>query len=716
MGSQLGMNAGHDDDDSSLSPCFASIEESAFDLRHHRGAFMQERNFLLRFLAVPLGHKLIAAIIAVALAVGIHAWFRHYATQSASTAELSFNPSAEGLIDYGIVSGSEPAVALADSILNDQVVAALSKQTNLSSSPTMSRIGEFRARLQLTQPSDQVLRVGFHDADPVKSAAMANAVASTLTTWTPPPSAPPAPMAISRSTAPPVRSPQVPAVRHQEQALPALSASLGELEAQLSSASRELDRLSPTGKTRLAGRPQTYGESPYTQSKEQQILKAAVKAAQKTLDDLRLRYANEYAQADIKNQLTEIQRELFAIWPGNDTSMRSAGSWRHFNAAGTNASQLRRERAQLTFAISDVAKQRQVIMREEGTRSPSSSAIAAKAPPPQPQPAPVVPAPPAAGGQLSQKPFSLVRSASPATRTLWWPAVSVGILCGFLYLAAAASRYRPPEDEPEYAEEIPRPTQRLITAYEPVVPAAAAGNAVRHEPLQSAPYQRASFAYDDPQIGSTDSPITTRFEHIPSGNAPSGLEGGAPAASQDIPSPVDETVAPALGQGVAPALGEGFAPAAGEGIAPVASEGVARAVDEGVGPALGEEVAPVVSEGVAPAVGEGVAHALGQGVAPAANEDVAPAIREGDAAAVGEGDGPASSEPAHLVDLQKEVPLRENVVEIGDSWVDKMNQALSQTKIARMFEGSPTREEGSATNEKSDDSSHSSGRPDRLAG
>ena len=49
---------------------------------------MQEKNILLCFLAVPLRHKLIAAVIAVAIGSGFFVWSRHGASRLATTAEL----------------------------------------------------------------------------------------------------------------------------------------------------------------------------------------------------------------------------------------------------------------------------------------------------------------------------------------------------------------------------------------------------------------------------------------------------------------------------------------------------------------------------------------------------------------------------------------------------------------------------------------------------
>jgi hypothetical protein len=133
-----------------------------------------------RRLAIPLGHKLIAALIAIAVAVGLHAWFARNAGPSATVADLSFDTAAARRIDPGLADAPTPAVAIAQSFLTDQAVAALSKSAYLSTSAMNARVGEFRARLELTQPSAHLLRVQFHDPDPAKSAVTANAIANDL--------------------------------------------------------------------------------------------------------------------------------------------------------------------------------------------------------------------------------------------------------------------------------------------------------------------------------------------------------------------------------------------------------------------------------------------------------------------------------------------------------------------------------------------------------
>ena len=77
----------------------------------------------MRFSAVPLGHKFLAVLIAVGAAYGLHTVLGRRAVQTTSAAELSFDSDAARKIDPGLLTGAEPAAALAQSMLTDDVVA-----------------------------------------------------------------------------------------------------------------------------------------------------------------------------------------------------------------------------------------------------------------------------------------------------------------------------------------------------------------------------------------------------------------------------------------------------------------------------------------------------------------------------------------------------------------------------------------------------------------
>ena len=83
---------------------------------------------------MPLGQKFFAVLLAIAVGAGVFTWQHRRAAQSTNAAVLSFDPSAAQQIDPGLVQAAQPAVALAQSILTDPVVATLSKPAFLSSS------------------------------------------------------------------------------------------------------------------------------------------------------------------------------------------------------------------------------------------------------------------------------------------------------------------------------------------------------------------------------------------------------------------------------------------------------------------------------------------------------------------------------------------------------------------------------------------------------
>ena len=154
---------------------------------------MQEKSILLRFLAVPLGHKLLAVGVAVAIGSGLFILSRHAATQPLVPALLSFDESAAQEAAPEIARGKEPAVALAQSILTDEVLSGLANRPILSVFGQKSDPDQFRSRLQITQPSAKSLQLSYRDTNREFSTATANAVANLLVAWKPSPPAPPAP-------------------------------------------------------------------------------------------------------------------------------------------------------------------------------------------------------------------------------------------------------------------------------------------------------------------------------------------------------------------------------------------------------------------------------------------------------------------------------------------------------------------------------------------
>jgi hypothetical protein len=437
---------------------------------------------------VPLGQKFFAVLLAIAVGAGVFTWQHRRAAQSTNAAVLSFDPSAAQQIDPGLVQAAQPAVALAQSILTDPVVATLSKPAFLSSSDMNNRVGEFRSRLALSEPSPKTLRVRFIDADPARSAAAANAVASILAAWTPGSAAATAPAPNQNRSA--------------TQPGPSLSASLADLEKQLSTTSRELDQPSSNRKTNPRHAHHGYEPASHTQAKQQQLLNTRIRAAENRLDDLRLQFSANSPGA--KARLDEIHQALVSIVPAGAPRQSARAQ---IKTGGTSARQLREEREELTHAIAIVEKQRHALQTEEAANSapaPGTSAPGASAAPAPSSgvsesnlPAPSSQQPPATSpvdAQSSPHLLTLVEPANAAPHTPLLPAAVAGLLCFLVYLIGAAIRFRPSREEAAY-ENPGRPTGfRMITPNEPVARAAAQPES----PSDAIPWHRASFSYEPP--------------------------------------------------------------------------------------------------------------------------------------------------------------------------------------------------------------------------
>lgn len=523
---------------------------------------MQERDSSPGFAA---GHLLIAVLIAALVAGGVYAWLRHNAVQTASTAELSFDARAARRIDPGIAASNQPAVAVAQSILSDAVVAGLSKQAYLASSSMAGRVGEFRSRLELTQSSSKMLRVGFEDVDPAKAAGTANAVAKTLVAWSPADNGPPVagtepqpavsspPATPSQPVAPGAATQQKPEAQEGGQPAHPLSDQLSALAGQLSATDRKLEGARPErGRTRTERGARERNEEAYLESRQQGILKTSVREAQKKVEDLRSQYADDPAVPDARDRLGEIQQDLSSILPGGHGS--------RYNGAGIDASQLRRERAELARVIGVVERERRSIAQEEAAHPPpaanaagqpasasstpaatssSTSAVSETnlpAPGSSPSAAPP-PAPAAASVEGSgQSPLHVVRLAgtTPA-RPLWWPGALAGCVCGLIYLGLAGRGSRV-EDELEDTESVPQRAQRMITPEGPV----AAANLRDNRPA----------AYADEEIR----PRRAAFTYEPAPGESGAAEAEAAAAGEPAEAPAEpvQSAGAAANQGTAP--------------------------------------------------------------------------------------------------------------------------------------------------------------------
>ena len=479
---------------------------------------------------MPLKHYSIALLLAAIAGGSVWFWFNQKATESAS-AVLAFDPSAAHLADPGLTLTGKPAIVLSNSILDDQAIATLAKQSHLSSATAASQIGEFRSNLELTQPSSKMLTVQFFDPDPTRSAETTNAVAQVLAAWAPSQAAAPAAHARPQPAAPPpapaskmaVEAPSQqnhPAATASASSLNPLSDSLGEISDQLSATDRDMDHLAAE---HSAGHSDP--QAAYTEYKQQQLLKSRVGAAEKKLSDLQGQYGNGAADSGVKGRLTAIQQALNSILRGGEPDANG------FRAAGTSASQLARERSQLTHAISIVDQQRQAIKQAAAAHADSSGS--------SPAPSPTirrtsicvarafaictghyfvnaaifVSAEFAAGDsdssapQLpSEHPLIVVRVASATPPPPLWPPAAAGFVCFLLYLAGAGLAHRrtgseDDDDVEDYDEDLASPT-RFITPNEPFNPPAehveaADLSSTQSEPVEveSTPSQREPFAF-----------------------------------------------------------------------------------------------------------------------------------------------------------------------------------------------------------------------------
>ena len=402
---------------------------------------MQVSTFLVRFRAVPLRHKIIAAGVAVAIAGGVYVLSKRGVTKSATTASLSFNPGVARQIEPRVLDAKEPAVALAQSILSDDVVKAVSKQAGVSFSAAKNDVTEFRSHLEITQLSAKTLRVSYHDADQKKSATAVNTVAIILAAWTPFPVFEPPPVALTKPATSPVRPPELDRRRHHSSPPP--SNSLAELEAQLSANDQKLASLSAQ-EAIVSHKASADLQPPNAESEHRRLLQVQLSAAEKRLADLRVRYTDEYPDVETtKENIAEVQRELASLSPVSN----EPGPIGNSKAAETSAaevSQLRQVQLRLMQAIA-TEERREAILRGETRLSVQASGATVQTvslSQPQQAPLPVSVNPP---GLSLENPFKLVRLASFDRSNLSWPAPLTGFLCGLLYLGIAMWRYQPIE-------------------------------------------------------------------------------------------------------------------------------------------------------------------------------------------------------------------------------------------------------------------------------
>jgi len=398
--------------------------------------------------SVPLSHKLIAAAVAVVTACGIYAVSRYRETQAASVVRLSFDSTLAQQLDPGIARVPHPAVVLGQSILSDSVVARLVPQADLASFSTANAIGEFRTRLDLSQPTAGLLLVRYRDPDAGQATATANAVARVLAGW-----------ALSTTSAraahaQPVPAPgptSAPATAATKQLAPAaepsLASALGELQAQLSAADR---RVGPESSLR-------------SERDRQKYLESQVRAVQQKIDELRSKFAHSGSPSGAQARLDVIEHALSLFWPS------SAG----INIAGTSEVQLDYERNKLTSVIGVFEQQQRAAQRVEAANSASANPPSQQTAPhaSRPQPAPEADVSSSPGSGDARNPLHLEHLAGRPAPVAWWPSVLVGCFCGLLYWGVAFTRYhssRESDDQHDVPQESATSGDRLFDIDAPV--------------------------------------------------------------------------------------------------------------------------------------------------------------------------------------------------------------------------------------------------------
>ncbi|HTW46675.1 MAG TPA: hypothetical protein VMD92_01935 [Acidobacteriaceae bacterium] len=515
-----------------------------------------------------MGHKLLALLIAAGIAWGGHVWLQRRAALNAYAAQLSFDARAARTIDAGLATIHDPAVVLAQSVLTDSVVERLSASAPLATASVTSRLGEFRAHLQLTQSSPSTLNVRFLGAGNTPSDATADTVAQAIAKWTfsrygaplvPSPAPvqtapPPAGTALpepAKSAAAPQISPNSSSPNSS-----ALAASLGDLDALLSSTKRDLDNIA------FSGADDRHPRDParYRESDQQHLLKARVAAAERKIDEIRSSAAARDLPRAAAAQLAEIQHAVASI-----LSAGEAGAY-GFRNVGVDAAEVRRERAQLDDAIATVHRDSLALQQEVSAQAGSSGDTASSTPPPAatstaspppPQDDAAQAAQPPATADLLPNPFTFAHSAAAPAPILWWPTVAAGLFCGLFYWILAALPNREPyygqQDMPEpiftgrnmitpptspsprqEPEAVPQPAPQAAVTQPAPQAAPALVSLMREEDDSERHPRRASFRFE-PAGPEVSPPVPVAAQQEP---APEDLDASQDVASaEELPSP-----------------------------------------------------------------------------------------------------------------------------------------------------------------------------------
>jgi hypothetical protein len=375
----------------------------------------------------------VLSLVAIAAGAGIFVLARRSAERSAETAELSFDSSVAAGDDAAVAHTTEPALTVAQSMLTETTVLDLLRQAGTYPSDPAVSIGEFRSRLELEQPSDGMLGVYYRDPDPRTARKLANAVATAIVKWKPADRNPPPAAQPEIAGAPEAPVPARASARPPGDALRMAYGTLAYLEGQLAATDEKLGdlvhpRASPS-QAPIAAPP------PSAQAEQRRFLQAKLAAAHQRLDDLRLRYTDEYPSVEnTKDTISELQQELGALPPATPSLSQGNGA--------SEAKNLDREiadlRQQSAWLTGQLAAQRRAIVHMRSNPAPDTTS-------PGPQTASVAPTTPTTASPLPtmtetaswRNPFRIARLTSMDRDSLARPALLASGLGILFYVLSA---------------------------------------------------------------------------------------------------------------------------------------------------------------------------------------------------------------------------------------------------------------------------------------
>jgi hypothetical protein len=149
---------------------------------------MDRRTIGARLAVVPLGHKIAAISGAIAITAASIAFSSMSPRRYKSSAVLSYDLSqTKALTTDEHRSARSQAVALAQSILSDDVLTALVSASETSSQPpTAQQIASLRSHLAISEMSNSRLRLVWTGKDPAHTKAVTQSLTSVLVSWSPP--------------------------------------------------------------------------------------------------------------------------------------------------------------------------------------------------------------------------------------------------------------------------------------------------------------------------------------------------------------------------------------------------------------------------------------------------------------------------------------------------------------------------------------------------